>query len=79
MGKILSSKYGKKLLDNTKKISNRCIPHCLKKGYPKTAETTGNLVGNKISGKITKAASKSTFGEPRKWPAKADETSIQPM
>ena len=54
MGKILSNKYGQKLLDSAKKIYYRCYKISFKKGNSKTAEATGYLIGNKIADKITK-------------------------
>ena len=35
MGKNLSSKYGQKLFDSAKKISNRCNNNCFKKSNSK--------------------------------------------
>ena len=47
MGKSLSNKYSQKHLDSAKKSTADAI---------KTAEATGDLIGNKIAGKITKPA-----------------------
>ena len=48
MGTHLSNEYGQKLLDTAKKSTTDAI---------KTAEATGDLIGNKISDKITSRAS----------------------
>ena len=40
MGKNLSSKYGQKLLDTTKSVSNRCIQDFFKKSTP--VDSRGN-------------------------------------
>ena len=53
MGKYLSNKYGQKRLDGAKKSTTDAINTSSKRAIPKTAEATGDLIGNKISGKIT--------------------------
>ena len=53
IGKSLSSKYGQKLLDNTKKSATEAIKTASKSAIQKTAEATGDLIGNKIAAKIT--------------------------
>ena len=58
--KSLSNKYGKKLLDNTKKSTTDAIKTTSKKATQKTAEATGDLIGNKIADKITSASKKSS-------------------
>ena len=58
IGKILSNKYGQKLLDSAKKIYYRCYKISFKKGNSKTAEATGYLIGNKIADKITSVSEK---------------------
>ena len=57
MGKRLSSKYGQKLLDSTKKSTTDAIKTASKRAIHKTAEATGDLIGNKIAIK-TKSISK---------------------
>ena len=58
MGKILSNKYGQKLLDSAKKSTTDAIKTAPKKAIQKTAEATGDLTGNKIADKITSVSKK---------------------
>ena len=58
MGKILSNKYGQKLLDRAKKSTTDAIKTAPKKAIQKTAEATGDLTGNKIADKITSVSKK---------------------
>ena len=58
MGKSLSNKYGKKLLDSAKKSTTDTIKTASKRAIQKTAEATGGLIGNKIADKITSASKK---------------------
>ena len=60
MGKNLSSKYGQKLLDSAKLSITDAIKTALKKAIQKTVETPCDLIGNKISDKITSVSKKST-------------------
>ena len=60
MGKDLSSKYGQKLLDSTKKSTTDAIKTASNRAIQKTAETTGDLIGNKIVDKITSVSKKSS-------------------
>ena len=53
MGKILSNKYGQKLLDSAKKSSTDAIKTASKRAIQKTAEKTSDLIANKIANKIT--------------------------
>ena len=66
MGKSLSNKYGQKLLDSTKKSKTDAI----KTASTKTSEATGDLIGNKITDKITSVSKKSTKELPN------DETEV---
>ena len=50
MGKSLSNKYGKKLLNSAKKSTTDPIKTASKRAIQKTVEATGDLVGNKICG-----------------------------
>ena len=59
MGTQLSSKYGQKLLDSTKKSTTDAIKTASKKAIQKTAEATGDLIGNKIVDKIGSCSKKS--------------------
>ena len=59
MGKILSNKYGQKLLDSAKKSTTDAIKTASKRAIQKTAEATGDLIGNKIADKITSVSKKS--------------------
>ena len=58
MGKSLSSKYGQKLLDSTKKSATHAIKTASKRAIQKTAEATSDLIGNKIADKITSVLTK---------------------
>ena len=58
MGKILSNKYGQKLLDSAKKSTTETIKTASKKVIQKTAEANGDLIGNKIADKITSVSKK---------------------
>ena len=58
MDKILSNKYGQKLLDRAKKSTTDAIKTAPKKAIQKTAEATGDLTGNKIADKITSVSKK---------------------
>ena len=58
MGKILSNKYGQKLLDSAKKSTADAIKIASKTAIQKTAEATGDLIGNKISDKTTSVSKK---------------------
>ena len=66
MNQSLSTKFGQKLLDSTKKSATDAPKTALKAAIQKMAETTGDLVGNEIAEKITKATSKSTGAGPSK-------------
>ena len=58
--KSLSNKYGKKLLDNTKKSTIDVIKTASKRAIQKITEATGDLTGNKIADKITSVSKKSS-------------------
>ena len=62
MDKTLSSKDGQKLLENTRKSATDAF----KRAIQKTAEANGNLIGNKVSDKITGIASKGSREAPSK-------------
>ena len=53
IGKNLSNRYGKKLVDTAKKSATDALKIASKRAIQKTAEATGDLVGNKIADKIT--------------------------
>ena len=59
MGKSLSNKYCQKLLDRAKKSTAGAIKTSSKTVIQKTTETTGDLIGKKISDKITSVSKKS--------------------
>ena len=63
MGKNLSRKHSKKLLDSAKKSTTGPIKTASKRAIQKTAEATGDLVGNKIADKITSVSKKSKNNE----------------
>ena len=58
--KSMSNKYGKKLIDTTKKCATDAIKTASKRPIQKTEKATGDLVGNKIADKITSVSKKST-------------------
>ena len=60
IGKILSNKFGQKLLDSAKKSTTDTIKSASKRAIQKTAEATGDMTGNKIANKITSVSKKST-------------------
>ena len=53
IGKNVSNKDGKKLLDSAKKSAIDAIKTASKRAIQKTAEATGDLIRNKIADKIT--------------------------
>ena len=59
MSKILSNKYGQKLLDSAKKSTTDAIKTASKRAIQKTGEATGELIGNKIADKITSVSKNS--------------------
>ena len=59
MGKNLSKKYGRKLIDRAKKSTTDPIKTASKRSIQKTAEATGNLIGNKTADEITNISKKS--------------------
>ena len=59
MSKILSNKYGYKLLDSAKKSTTDAIKTASKREIQKTAEATGELIGNKIADKRTSVSKNS--------------------
>ena len=60
MGKNLSKKYGQKLLDSTKKSTTDVIKIASKSAIQKITGATGDLIGNKITDKITSVSKKSS-------------------
>ena len=58
LGKNLSSKYGQKLLNSSKKSTTDAIESASKRAIQKIAEATADLSGNKIADKITSVSKK---------------------
>ena len=79
MPKRVSSKYGQKLLDSTKKVATDALRTASKRAIQKTVEATGDLVSNEIPENITKFASKCTSEHASKLPAQTGKTSVQPI
>ena len=52
MGKNLSNKYGRKLLDSAKKSTTDAIKTGSKRAVQKTAEKSGDLILNKTADKM---------------------------
>ena len=59
IGKNISSKYSRKLVDSAKKSATDPIKTASKRAIQKTAKATGDLIGNKIADKITIVSKKS--------------------
>ena len=59
IGKNISNKYSKKLVDSAKKSAADTIKTASKRAIHKTAEATGDLIGNKTADKITSVSKKS--------------------
>ena len=62
VAKILSNKYGQKLLDSAKKSTTDAIKRASKRTIQKTAEATGDLMSNKIVDEVTSASKKHNDG-----------------
>ena len=60
IGKNLSNKHSQKLLDSAKKATTDTIKTVSKRAIKKTTEATGDLIGNKITDKITIVSKKSS-------------------
>ena len=58
LGKVLSNKYGTKLLNRAKKFTADAIKPASKRAIQKPPEAIGDLIGNKIAHKITSKANK---------------------
>ena len=58
IGRILSNKYGQKLVDTAKKSATDALKIAGKRAIQKTSESTGDLVGNTIANKITSVSRK---------------------
>ena len=56
VGKSMKKKYCKKILDNSLSAGRDFAKIAAKKVLTKIAEATGDLIGNKIPGRITKSA-----------------------
>ena len=54
VGKSMKNKYGKKILDNSLSTGKDFAKIAGKKVSTKSAEATGDLIGNKITNRITK-------------------------
>ena len=59
IGKSVSNKYCPKLLDSVKKSTTDAIKRASKRAIQKTAKATDDLIGIKITDKITSASKKS--------------------
>ena len=65
-------KYGKKLVDSSRKTGIDAAKTASKRAVQKTAEATGDLIRNKIADKIT------SLGKPKEKTNKVEETYILP-
>ena len=63
MGKTLSNKYGQNLLDSAKTSTTDAIKTASKRAIQKIAEATGDLIGNRITDKITSISKKKSAKE----------------
>ena len=59
MGKSLSNKYGKKLIDSAKIVTTDAIKTASRRAIQKSAEAACDLIGNKIADKATNISKKS--------------------
>ena len=73
--KNMSNKYSQKLLDIAKKSTRDSIKTASKREIRKTAEATGDLIGNKITDKIT-SISKSPQNASKELHSKTNENEI---
>ena len=64
LGKNVSNKYSRKIIDIAKKSATDAIKTASQRAIQKTAEATGYLVGNKIADKTTSISKKSTKNLP---------------
>ena len=55
----MSSKYSQKLLDHAKQSATDAFITASKRAIQNTTEATGDLIGNKITDKITKVSKNS--------------------
>ena len=69
--KKIGNKYGKKLMD-TAKTRTDAVKTASKRVVQETAETSWDLIGNKITDKIT------SIGKPKKKKEEIEETYIPP-
>ena len=67
MGKSLSNKYGRKIIDSAKKSTEDAIRTASKRAIQKTAEATGDLVSIKVVDKITSVSKKSLQRSCTQW------------
>ena len=58
IGKTLSNKHGKKIIDTAEKSTTDATKTASKRAIQKTSEATGYLIGNKIADKITSISKK---------------------
>ena len=76
VAKNFSRKWGKILLDSTKKSATYAPKTTSKRAVQKRAEAAVDLIGNKISDKITRTSSQSATSKSI-TPAQTDKTSIE--
>ena len=72
----MSNKYSQKPLDSAEKSTTDVIKTISKRAIQKTAEATGDLIGNKISDKIT-TISKSAQNDSKELHLKTDNYEIE--
>ena len=73
IGKNVSNKDGKKLLDSAKKSAIDAIKTASKRAIQKTAEATGDLIRDKIADKITIVSKKSSAEHSMELHSKNDD------
>ena len=77
VAKNLSNKYGQELLDSAKKSTTDAIKITSKRAIQKTTEATGDLIGNKITDKITSVSKKKPVKElPNNGETKEEDVEI---
>ena len=73
----MSNKYSQNLLDSAKKSTTDAIKTASKRAIQKTAKANGNLIGNKITDKITSISKSPKEFHSKELHSKADENETE--
>ena len=76
IGKLVSNKYGQKLLDSAKKYTTDVIKTASKRAIQKTTEANGELIGNKVADKKTSVSKKPAKELPNNDETKEEDVEI---